>query len=72
MSKKKQKFGDTWVNQTTLGKKFNLSAVAIGKKLKELGLREANGKPSTKALEEGFKKGPPVKGWNTLFYVAQR
>lgn len=67
MSKKKQKFGDTWVNQTTLGQKFNLSAVAIGKKLKELGLREANGKPSTKAIEEGFCKATPLKDGTPFF-----
>jgi hypothetical protein len=67
MSKKKQKFGDIWVNQTTLGKKFNLSAVAIGKKLKELGLREANGNPSTKAIEEGFCKATPLKDGTPFF-----
>lgn len=68
MSKNKQKFSDIWVNQTTLGKKFNLSAVAIGKKLKELGLREANGNPSTKALEEGFCRSTPLKD-GTSFYL---
>lgn len=68
MSRKKQKFSDIWVNQTILGKKFNLSAVAIGKKLKELGLREANGTPSTKALEEGFCKSTPLKD-GTSFYM---
>lgn len=67
MSKNKQKFSDIWVNQTTLGKKFNLSAVAIGKKLKELGLREANGNPSTKALEEGFCKATPLKDGTSFF-----
>lgn len=67
MSKKKQKFGDIWVNQTTLGQRFNLSAVAIGKKLKELGLREANGQPSTKAIEEGFCKATPLKDGTPFF-----
>ena len=46
MSKKQKKFRDIWVNQTTLGKAFNLSAVAIGKKLKEQQLREADGNPT--------------------------
>ena len=39
------KFADVWVNQTTLGKQFGLSAIAMGKKLKELGLRSEDGTP---------------------------
>lgn len=34
-----QKVTDIWANQTHLGKQFGLSAIAMGKKLKELGLR---------------------------------
>jgi hypothetical protein len=34
-----QKFADTWANQTNLGQPYGLSAVSMGKKLKELGLR---------------------------------
>ena len=43
------KFADVWVNQTTLGKQFGLSAIAMGKKLKELGLRSDDGNPTTLA-----------------------
>jgi len=68
MSKKKQeKFRDIWVNQTTLGKQFNLSAVAIGKKLKEQGLREAEGKPTDKALSEGYCRETPLKDGTPFF-----
>ena len=38
VSKKEEKFRDIWVNQGALGKALNLSAVVIGKKLKELEL----------------------------------
>lgn len=72
MSKKKPKFSDIWINQTNLGKQFNLSAVAIGKKLKEMGLREASGAPSTKALEEGYCKSTPLKDGTPFFFVAQK
>ncbi len=68
MSKKKQyKFKDIWANQTTLGKQFNLSAVEMGKKLKELGLKETDGKPTEKALSEGFCKETPLKNGTPFF-----
>ena len=51
MGKKgRQKFADVWANQTSLGKQFGLSAIAMGKKLKELGLRGEDGNPTTQAL----------------------
>jgi hypothetical protein len=67
MSKKQKKFRDIWVNQTTLGKAFNLSAVAIGKKLKELELREADGNPTAKALSEGYCRATPLKDGTPFF-----
>ena len=60
-NKKKEKFSDIWVNQTTLGRTFNMSAVAIGKKLKELELRQADGKPTDKAISEGYCTFTPLK-----------
>lgn len=39
MGKKQQRFRDIWVNQTELGRHFGMSAVAVGKKLIEMGLR---------------------------------
>ncbi len=51
------KFADVWVNQTTLGKQFGLSAIAMGKKLKELGLRSDDGNPTTLALSNGLGDG---------------
>jgi len=50
----RQKFADVWVNQTTLGKQFGLSAMAMGKKLKELGLRGGDGNPTAQALGQGY------------------
>lgn len=50
---KKKRFGDLWKNQTELGKKFGLSAIAVGKILTERGLKD--GKAATKkALDEGY------------------
>lgn len=69
MSKKnKQKFGDIWANLTNLGKQYGFSAIKMGKKLKELGLRNQEGKPTEKALSEGFAKSTPLKD-GTPFYM---
>lgn len=67
MSKKEERFRDTWVNQGTLGKVFNLSAVAIGKKLKELELRQADGTPTAKAISEGYCRATPLKDGTPFF-----
>ena len=68
MSKKKTKFSDIWVNQTTLGKQFGLSAIAMGKKLKELGLRSnETGTPTQEAIENGFCKSTPLKDGTPFF-----
>jgi hypothetical protein len=67
MSEKKEKFRDIWVNQSTLGQAFNLSAVAIGKKLKALELRQADGTPTEKALSEGYCTATPLKDGTPFF-----
>ena len=68
MSKKKTKFSDIWVNQTTLGKQFGLSAIAMGKQLKELGLRSnETGTPTQEAIDNGFCKSTPLKDGTPFF-----
>jgi hypothetical protein len=71
MGKKgRQKFADVWANQTNLGKQFGLSAIAMGKKLKELGLRSEDGNPTAQAICQGYctstplKEGTPFFMWN--------
>ena len=60
-----------WINQKELGKQFNLSAIAVGKKLKEWGLKDANNTPTAFALEQEYalntplKSGLPVYLWNS-------
>ena len=73
MSKKKrQKFTDVWANQTTLGKQFGLSAPAMGKKLKELGLRSEDGHPTERALAEGYCTSTPLKDGTSFFMWDRR
>ena len=61
MSKKK-KFKNTWANQTELGKRFGLSAIAVGKILIEHGLKNSGTKEaSKKALTEGYARSTPLK-----------
>ena len=62
-----QKFADLWANQTSLGKQFGLSAIAMGKKLKELGLRGENGNPTVQALIEGYCTSTPLKDGTPFF-----
>jgi hypothetical protein len=63
----RQKFTDVWANQTALGKQFGLSAVAMGKKLKELGLRTEDGNPTEQALTEGYCTSTPLKDGTPFF-----
>lgn len=65
--KRQQKFTDVWANQTNLGKQFGLSAIAMGKKLKELGLRGEDGKPTVQALLEGYCILTPLKNGTPFF-----
>jgi len=69
MSKQRPpRFRDVWVNQTELGKHFNMSAIAIGKKLVELGLRTATKAPTELATAEGYCRFTPMKD-GTPFYL---
>jgi hypothetical protein len=45
---------DNYSSLTELGAVFGVTRNAIGKRLKELGLRTHEGKPSQKAFNEGF------------------
>lgn len=69
--KSHQKFTDIWANQTTLGKQFGLSAPGMGKKLKELGLRDEEGHPTERALTEGYCTSTPFKD-GTPFFIWHR
>jgi len=67
MSKEK-KFTQMWSNQTNLGKKFGLSAIAVGKLLVGEGLKDPTTKLATKkALEEGYAKSTPLKDGTPYF-----
>lgn len=64
---KKKEFGNLWKNQTELGKRFGISAIAVGKILIEQGLKD--GKVATKrALDEGYATYTPLKD-GTPFYL---
>ena len=68
MSKKKKKFSQIWSNQTDLGKKFGLSAIAVGKILIEHGLKDLQTKYATeKALTSGYAKSTPLKKGTPYF-----
>lgn len=46
----------TFVNLTAIGKVYGAGPRDVGMWLKELGLREQDGRPSQKAIKEGFVK----------------
>lgn len=46
----------TFVNLTALGKLYGAGPRDVGSWLKEMGLREQDGRPSRKAIKEGFVK----------------
>lgn len=71
MSKSKNKFKNTWKNQKELGLIYGKSAIAIGKALIDLGLRNPDTKTPTEiAIKEGFaiianlKDGTPFCLWH--------
>lgn len=45
-----------WGNQTDIGRKLGLSAVAVGKRLKAAGLRDADGHATPEAIAQGFAR----------------
>ena len=58
----KKKFNQLWSNQTELGKKFGISAVAVGKILIQHGLKDLQTKQATeKAVSSGYTKVTPLK-----------
>ena len=65
---KKPKFNQMWSNQTNFGKKFGLSAIAVGKLLIEAGLKDPITKQATeKAISEGYAKSTPLKDGTPYF-----
>ncbi len=69
MSKSKNKFKSTWKNQKELGLIYGKSAIAVGKALVELGLRDAATKsPTSQALDNGIALVMPLKD-GTPFYL---
>jgi len=55
----KKNWAKTWVNQGALGREFGLSAVMIGRKLEEAGLREDR-QPTQAALDGGLAHAAPL------------
>ncbi len=69
MRKSKNKFKQTWKNQSELGLVYGKSAIAVGKALIELGLKDSSTKnPTDKALKEEIAKSTPLKD-GTVFYL---
>lgn len=69
MSKSGNKFKSTWKNQKEIGLIYGRSAVAVGKALIELGLRDAVTKsPTSLALSEGIAQSTPLRD-GTQFYL---
>ena len=46
----------SFVNLTALGKRYGAGPRDVGMWLKEMGLREQDGRPSQRAIKEGFVK----------------
>ncbi len=68
MSEKHKKFHQIWSNQTDLGKKFGISAIAVGELLVKAGLKDPKTKRATeKALTDGFAKSTPLKDGTPFF-----
>ena len=68
MSKKraKQRWNQIWVNQTELGREFGISAIAVGKELAKLGLKD--GKTATeKAISQEYAVAAPLADGTTNF-----
>jgi hypothetical protein len=61
MSKKrsKQKWNQAWVNQTELGREFGMSAIALGKELTKLNLKDGRG-ATEKAISEEYAVAAPL------------
>jgi hypothetical protein len=61
MSKKgKNRWAKVWISQTELGQEFGLSAIAVGKHLSALGLKNGSDASAT-ALANGFAVAAPLR-----------
>lgn len=74
---KQERFSQTWVTQTQLGKRFNLSARSVGQLLVDLGLRDydaAQGQyvPSQRAVDEQLCVATPLKDGTPFFMWNKR
>lgn len=59
---KHRKFARTWASQTDLGKRFGMSAIAVGKVLIDNGLKDPATKRATEtALRDGWCVSTPLK-----------
>jgi phytoene/squalene synthetase len=58
--KKKNRWAKVWISQTELGQEFGLSAVAVGKHLSALGLKDGSDASAT-ALAKGFAVAAPLR-----------
>jgi hypothetical protein len=65
------KFKDIWKTQKQIGEIYGKSAIAVGKALVQLELRDENTKsPTSQALTTGFAKSTRTKD-GTVFYLWQ-
>lgn len=60
---------DEFASLTEIGKDLGVSSHVIGAKLKQLGLRTPDGKPSSPAFTEGLVAQRPSRQPDTYFYV---
>ena len=59
---KRKGFRDNWASQTDIGKRYGMSAIAVGKVLAEHGLRDATTRLATpKALTDGWCVETPLQ-----------
>jgi hypothetical protein len=62
----KKNWAKMWVNQGELGREFGLSAVRIGRKLEEIGLRQDR-EPAQAALDGGLAHAAPLANGTPSF-----
>lgn len=65
------KFSQTWKTQTDLAKEFGVSSIQLGKHLKNLGYRTADGLPSDESLSGGLVRQVSTKD-GVAFYMWNR
>ncbi|WP_437191374.1 hypothetical protein [Planctomicrobium sp. SH527] len=63
---------DECLSLTELGKIYGVTSHAVGKWLKNLGLRIHSGQPSARAFNEGYVYQRPSKQPGTYYYVWHR